>query len=169
MNLYQRLGFLILGSRLRRLSESFLSEINRAYATEGIDFDASWFPVFYLLSENPELSIKELSVQIEISHPAASQLISGLKSKGLVITRTSQTDGRKQLVALTEKGQALLETIKPVWDAILVSMYELVNSKTESALLLEAITALETAFQPGDLAQRIQSNLAQSSNLIQHE
>jgi len=58
MNLYQRLGFLVLGSRLRRISDSFLSEITRAYQNEGIEFDASWFPVFYLLAENDSLSIK---------------------------------------------------------------------------------------------------------------
>ncbi len=41
MNFYQNLGYLVLGSRLRRLSEAFLSEINRVYQNEGIDFDAS--------------------------------------------------------------------------------------------------------------------------------
>jgi hypothetical protein len=79
MNLYEGLGYLVLGSRLRRLSENFLSEINQAYQQAGIDFDASWFPVFYLLSKNDALSIKELSEQTEVSHPAASQLISNLK------------------------------------------------------------------------------------------
>ncbi len=109
MNFYQNLGYLVLGSRLRRLSEAFLSEINRAYQNEGIDFDASWFPVFYLLSKNGSLSIKELSDQTEVSHPAASQLITNLKNKKLVATNTCSDDGRRQLVQLTEKGKQLLQ------------------------------------------------------------
>jgi DNA-binding MarR family transcriptional regulator len=164
MNLYQRLGFLVLGSRLRRLSEAFLSEITRAYQNEGIDFEASWFPVFYLLSEHGELSIKELSEQIEVSHPAASQLVAGLKNKGLVTTKVSASDGRKQLVTLTTKGQALLEQVKPVWDAILISMDELVNSQKAGKQLLPAIAALETAFGAANLAQTIADKLAKTLN-----
>src|ERR1700761_4867470 len=122
MNLYQKLGFLVLGSRLRRLSEGFLSEINRAYQNEGIDFDASWFPVFYLLSKNDSLSIKELSEQTEVSHSAASQLITNLKNKNLVTSATCTDDGRRQLVQLTPQGRELLTKILPVWDAIVLAM-----------------------------------------------
>src|SRR5215469_10818950 len=122
MNLYQSLGYLVLGSRLRRLSENFLSEINKAYQNEGIDFDASWFPVFYLLSKNDSLSIKELSEQTEVSHPAASQLITNLKNRGLVSSATCTDDGRRQLVQLTENGRELLTQVMPLWDALLAAM-----------------------------------------------
>jgi len=169
MNLYQRLGFLVLGSRLRRISEYFLSEITRAYQQEGIEFDASWFPVFYLLSKNDALSIKELSEQTEVSHPAASQLITGLKNKGLVTTTTSAEDGRKQLVAFTEKGRELLDRVLPVWDAILLSMEEMTESQPDCKPLLPAITALETAFQNTGLADRIEEKLANSLKLTAHE
>jgi DNA-binding MarR family transcriptional regulator len=169
MNLYQRLGFLVLGSRLRRLSESFLSEITRAYQNEGIEFDASWFPVFYLLAKHGELSIKELSEQIEVSHPAASQLITTLKNKGLVMAKASNTDGRKQLITLNEKGRVLLEQIQPVWEAILLSMEELAGSQAECKYLLPAITALETAFQSTKLAEQISENLAKSLNPAAHD
>jgi DNA-binding MarR family transcriptional regulator len=169
MNLYQRLGFLVLGSRLRRISDSFLSEITRAYQNEGIEFDASWFPVFYLLAENDSLSIKELSEQTEVSHPAASQLITGLKNKGLVTTTTSAEDGRKQLVTFTTKGRELLTQVQPVWDAILLSMEEIVNSQPGCEQLLPAITTLEAAFQSEKLAERINANLADHLKLSGHE
>src|SRR4051812_47292996 len=129
MNLYKRLGYLVLGSRLRRISEAFLAEINRAYQQEGIEFEASWFPIFYLLSQHDTLSIKELSEQTEVSHPAASQLITNLKQKDLLTTTTSAADGRKQLVAFTEKGKQLLARIKPVWDAVDASMNEMMDSE----------------------------------------
>jgi DNA-binding MarR family transcriptional regulator len=159
MNLYQQLGYLALGSRLRRISESFLSEITRAYQQEGIDFDASWFPVFYLLSKNEHLSIKELSEQIEVSHPAASQLVTGLKNKGLIQTTTSKDDGRKQLVTLSAKGKLLLDEILPVWDAIRATMEEMIGSQISGEQLLPGITALENAFQSSNLAENISQNL----------
>jgi DNA-binding MarR family transcriptional regulator len=160
MNFYQNLGYLVLGSRLRRLSEAFLSEINRAYQNEGIDFDASWFPVFYLLSKNSSLSIKELSDQTGVSHPAASQLITNLKNKKLVATNTCADDGRRQLVQLTEQGQQMLEQVLPVWDAVTLAMQQLVTGEPGCHDILPAITALEDTFRSADLAGLIHKNLA---------
>jgi DNA-binding MarR family transcriptional regulator len=165
MNLYQKLGHLVLGSRLRRMSETFLAEINRIYQNEGIDFDASWFPVFYLLSKNDSLSIKELSEQTEVSHPAASQLITNLKNRNLVETTVSVDDGRKQLVQFTDKGRALLNQILPVWDAISSSMAELAASDPKIAELLPAISALENKFRAYNLAGKVGDKL----NPIPHE
>lgn len=155
MYLFQSLGYLALGSRLRRLSENFLSEVNRAYQNEGIDFDASWFPVFYILSQNEALSIKELSEQTEVSHPAASQLITNLKSRNLVATATCADDGRRQLVQLTDSGRALLAQILPVWGAILAAMAELTEEQPGCEALLPAIGSLEKAFKSTSLAERI--------------
>ena len=58
MSFYHDLGFLIFGSRLRRMSEYYISEINKVYKENGIDFDASWFPVFYLLSRKEEVNLR---------------------------------------------------------------------------------------------------------------
>ena len=159
MNLYQSLGYLVLGSRLRRLSEGFLAEINRTYQNEGIDFDAGWFPVFYLLSKNGSLSIKELSEQTEVSHPAASQLISNLKNRNLVTSAACADDGRKQLVQLTESGRQLLEQILPIWNAILSAMDDLILEEPACRELLPAIGSLEDAFKSAPLSHRISNRL----------
>ncbi|PAW95495.1 MarR family transcriptional regulator [Mucilaginibacter sp. MD40] len=165
MNLYQNLGYLVLGSRLRRLSEAFLSEINRIYQNEGIEFDASWFPVFYLLSQNDSLSIKELSDKTEVSHPAASQLITNLKNRNLVETTVSADDGRRQMVQFTEKGKALLQQILPIWDAISTSMTELAGGNEQLQQLLPAITAMEDTFRAYNLSGRVGDKLkAATSN-----
>jgi DNA-binding MarR family transcriptional regulator len=148
-----------LGSRLRRLSESFLAEINKAYQNEGIDFDASWFPVFYLLSKNESLSIKELSEQTEVSHPAASQLITNLKNKKLVTSAACTDDGRRQLVQLTDSGRQLLTQILPMWDAILLTMDELLENDPTCRQLLPAIGALEKAFKSTSVADKIGEKL----------
>jgi DNA-binding MarR family transcriptional regulator len=159
MNLYQQLGYLVLGSRLRRISETFLAEVTQAYQQEGIGFEASWFPVFYLLSERSELSIRELSDRLEISHPAASQLVSGLKNKGLVASSPSKIDGRMQLITLTVKGRSVLGRVKPVWSAIISAMEELAGEHPGCDTLLPAIGAFESALQSSPLSARISSKL----------
>lgn len=166
MNFYEELGYLVLGSRMRRLSEAFLSEINKTYQAAGIPFDASWFPVFYLLSQNESLSIKELSDATGVSHPAASQLVTNLKNKKLLKTTTSSDDGRRQQVQLTKAGRALLEQILPVWDAVKQTMEELVNTDSESRHLLLALSGVERSFRAVTLSERIGEKLAlkQSKN-----
>jgi DNA-binding MarR family transcriptional regulator len=160
MNFYESLGYLVLGSRLRRLSEAFLSEINKTYQAAGIDFDASWFPVFYLLSKNESLSIKELSDTTGVSHPAASQLVTNLKSKKLLKTTTSAEDGRRQLVQLTKAGHALLKRILPVWEALSLAMEDLVTADPECGHLLSEISALENKFRSISLSEKIGEKLS---------
>jgi DNA-binding MarR family transcriptional regulator len=159
MNFYESLGYLVFGSRLRRLSEAFLSEINKTYQAAGIEFDASWFPVFYLLLNNGSLSIKELSDATGVSHPAASQLVTSLKSKKLLKTTTCTDDGRRQLVQLTKAGHALLEKILPVWEALSLTMEELIAADAECQPLLPAITAIEKAFRSVNLSDKISQKL----------
>ncbi len=159
MNFYEHLGHLVLGSRLRRLSEAFLSEINKTYQAADIEFDASWFPVFYLLSKNESLSIKELSEATGVSHPAASQLVTNLKSKKLLKTTTCKDDGRRQLVELTQAGHQLLKQVLPVWQALSITMEEIITTEPECLHLLPAITALENTFKAVNLSEKIGEKL----------
>lgn len=164
MNFYQSLGPLILGSRLRRLSEYYIMEINKVYQCQGIDFDASWFPVFYILSEHERVSIREIADATQTSHSAVSQLVSNLKRRGLLETANCETDNRRQLVALTEKGHDLLRDIKPIWGGIQASMLELLGQSPASQALLPAVTALEVQFSETSFADRIESKLKINQN-----
>jgi DNA-binding MarR family transcriptional regulator len=122
-----------------------------------------------LLSKNDALSIKELSEQIEVSHPAASQLITNLKNRGLVTSATCADDGRRQLVTLTDSGRALLKQILPVWDAISQAMTQLVDNDAISQQLLPAITAVENTFRSSNLSAVISEKLAANLKPADHE
>lgn len=157
MDFYQSLGHLIVGSRLRRLSEYWIAEINKVYQQEKIDFDASWFPLFYILSQKEEVSIRQLSDHIQVSHSAVSQLVSNLKKRGLVQSNTDEGDARKQLIRFTPEGVCLLEKIQPIWQSITQVMEEIACENEEVAYLLSSITALESEFAVKNLSERIRS------------
>lgn len=174
MDFYQSLGYLILGSRMRRMSEYFLTEVNRVYQEQEIDFDASWFPLFYILStekpkesEGPhqtecpriEISIKEIANHLQVSHSAVSQLVTNLRKKELVESRESPGDGRVQLIRLTVKGVQLLEQVKPIWKALQQAMEELACSDQHTAPILNTLAALETNFSSISLSQRVHGEL----------
>jgi len=159
MSFYPSLGYLVFGSRLRRLSEYFLMEVNKVYEQAGIPFDASWFPVFYLLSKQQPVPMIDISEQLEISHSAVSQMVTNLKKKGLLKTTPCKEDGRRQLVAFSKKGEELLQQIQPVWDAITEAMNELVMENKQSQQVLAAIAQIEQSVQQKSLAERIKQQL----------
>lgn len=155
MEIYNSLGYLVFGSRLRRMSEYFIAEINKVYHEKEIDFDASWFPIFYILSENPKVSLVEISQQIQTSHSAVSQLINNLRKRGLVELVKAEDDGRKQLVTLNEKGVQLLAEIRPVWDQISICMKELSTEEPTIEQLIPGISSMEILFKNESLSNRI--------------
>lgn len=159
MSFYASLGYLVFGSRLRRLSEYFLMEVNKVYEQSGIAFDASWFPVFYILSRQQNIPLIDIAEQLEVSHSAVSQLITGLKKKGLVKTAPCPDDGRRQLVMLSRKGEELLQQVQPVWAAITEAMKELTEEHKQSRLLLEAVSQVESAVQETPLSMRILASM----------
>lgn len=159
MNFYQDLGFLVFGSRLKRLGDTFINDVNRIYKDHKIDFDASWFPVFYILSRKKEVSIKEIADSLNVSHSAISQLISSLQDKGLIKSIVSKKDARHKAITFTAKGEKLLQKILPVWNALEKAMSELVEESTSSKKILKALTTIETGLQDKNLFERIDGHL----------
>lgn len=105
MNFYQNLGFLVFGSRLKRLGDTFINDTNHIYKNHKIQFDASWFPVFYIFSQKKEISIKEITEDLNVSHSAISQLISNLQQKCLIRSVVSKKDARNKAVTFTVKAR----------------------------------------------------------------
>ena len=159
MSFYQSLGYLVFGSRLRRLSEAFLADVNRIYAEHDLLFDAAWFPVFYILSRQETVSIKDISEELGISHSAVSQLVSSLQQKGLTKTTTADDDARKKVVSFTAKGKKLQQQVQPVWDALQQAMEALANEGRHSKTILTAIEEIEQGLQNESVFNRVQSIL----------
>lgn len=149
----------MLGSRMRRLSEYFLAEVNRVYQQEEIEFDAGWFPVFFILSKTSESSLRDIADRIQVSHSAVSQLINNLKKRNLVETSVSIDDRRVQLVRLTEKGKHLLREIQPIWQSLETAMHGIGWEDRDAAVLLNGLTAIENQFREVSLSERVQKEL----------
>jgi len=159
MNFYQSLGFLFFGTRLKRLSEAYLNDVNKIYKKRKIGFDASWFPVFYIIAEHGEVSIRQISNELRISHSAASQMVSSLQQKGFIKSTVSKTDARHKVVAFTAKGQKLLLKVQPVWTALQQAMEELSNETAQSKKILDALTALENNLQHSGVYERVENKM----------
>ena len=159
MNFYSDLGFLVFGSRLKRLGDTFINDVNRIYKNHKIAFDASWFPVFYILSQKKEISIKEISDSLNVSHSAISQLVNNLQQKGLIKSVISKKDARHKAITFTAKGEKSLQKIRPVWIALEKAMNELVDESPHSKKILKALTGIESGIKVKNLFDRIEAHL----------
>jgi DNA-binding MarR family transcriptional regulator len=143
------------------MSELFINDVNKIYRSHKIHFDASWFPVFYLLSESEEVSIRNISDTLHISHSAASQMVSNLQEKGLVKSVVSKKDARHKVVTFTAKGEKLLHKVQPVWNAMEKAMEELGKETAEGRKMLNALIAFEDSLKEKSVFERIEQKLKQ--------
>jgi DNA-binding MarR family transcriptional regulator/ribosomal protein S18 acetylase RimI-like enzyme len=111
-NFYDQAGKMALGSRLRRLSEMLTEEATRIYSLYNVGLEPRWFPVFFVLTEQNDLSIKEVAGRIQQTHASVSQVVKEMKKRELVEERKDDGDGRRTLLCLTPKGRALVPPLK---------------------------------------------------------
>ncbi len=100
-----------MGSRLRMLTEKITEDAVNIYSLYDIDLQPKWFPVFYVLSQGEEKTITAIAKEIGHSHPSVSKIISEMSKKGFVIEKKDKTDGRRNVVKLSKKGNEVTAKI----------------------------------------------------------
>lgn len=128
MDFLRELGPLAIVSRLRRLSERMTQDVVTMYKDLNIAFEPRWFPVFYLLSRKSPIGVVDAAKILGISHPAVNQIAGEMIKQGLVKALKDKTDKRKRLLALSEKGEALLPMLEEIWDDVHRAARELLDA-----------------------------------------
>ena len=153
------LGGAAIGALLRRLSERIDRDANRVYAQLGVTFEQRWMGVLDLLARQGPMSVKDLARDLKISHPSVSQTRGSLLAAGLVAERLDPRDGRRRALHLTPDGQALVETLLPVW-AALDQVGRALNAEAGDAV--SALTDLEEALNRRSIQDRVAEALTDS-------
>lgn len=151
MGLIDEVGILALATRLQRLSDMMRKDGLQIYKDHGIEFEPKWFPVIYTLYHKPLLGVVEIAAEIGYTHPSTISLLKELEKEKLVRSRKDKTDERKRLIQLTEKGQALIEQMKPVWDLMSRAITELTDTKNN---LMQAVIEVEEQLKQKSMAAR---------------
>jgi DNA-binding MarR family transcriptional regulator len=112
----EKLGYLAGATRFRRISERFYVDGDKIYKEAGVNFKASWFPVYYVLAiaESP-LTVLQIARQIDFSHITVKNVLRELEKAELVSIEANPADKRSKLVSLSLKGQKLIYRLKPLW------------------------------------------------------
>ena len=70
------------------------------------------FRTLVFISQNRGASLSEVADNIGLTLPSMSTLVDGLVTRNFVIRRTHRDDRRRMVLALTERGQATLQTAR---------------------------------------------------------
>lgn len=146
-------GGAALGARLRRLSATIDADAARIYAAEGIAFEQRWFGVIDQLARNGPMSVGALADALGISHPSVSETRRSLETAGHIHAATDASDGRRRLLVLSQRGEALVSRLGSLWqtfDAVAVALDK------EAGGVTAALDRLEEALERQSLHDRIQ-------------
>lgn len=143
-----------LGARLRRLSARIDHEASQAYAVEGVEFHQRWFGVLNQLVLNGPMSVGEVAQALGITQVSVSQTRLSLEAAGLVEQVADARDARRRLLALSDRGRALVKRLTPLWAALEAASAEL---DAEVGGLVERLDRLEAALDRRSLTERVQA------------
>lgn len=158
MDFVNDLGYLVLGSRLRRLSDRIMASGQEIYRSAAIDFEPRWFPVFRLLADHGPMTVGVCARRLGLTHAAVSQTASAMAKRGIITSRKDADDERRRLLELTDKGRDLLPFLRDIWEDIESGIRDAVDYGGVD--VLAAVEGLEQALAVQSLSERVSQHRA---------
>ena len=153
------MGYLALGSRLKRLAERMQADATRAFADRGIPVQATHFPLLAALATYGPMTVSEAVEAVGISQPAVTRIHNSLQALGLTRAVPVKGDNRQKQIRLTAKGEALIDDMKhSMWPHVRCAAQALCDGPDTD--ILSQITRLEEGLQARPLHLRIQDGMA---------
>lgn len=147
------LGYLCLGSRLKRIGERLQAETQ--IMLDGLDppIQSSHHPILAALDHLGPLTIGELAQSVGIAQPGMTRAIAGLSEAGVVEIGRAEDDRRVRIVSLTPKGEALVARAwHEAWPQIERAVAQLCGERTGP--LLQQLAAIEDGLAEKPLHRR---------------
>jgi GNAT superfamily N-acetyltransferase/predicted transcriptional regulator len=152
MEFYKVAGMKAIGSRLRLLTNRITDDAAQIYKLYNIEMQPKWFPVFYALSQGQEKTVTGIAQEIGHSHPSVSKIISEMIKDGL-IERKDNSDGRRSVVVLSQKGISYKEKIQDQYTDVEEAVKMLTAQATHD--LWKAVEEWEYLLEQKTLLRRV--------------
>jgi DNA-binding MarR family transcriptional regulator len=118
-DIVRTLGYLCLGTRLRRIGEQVQAETQRIMERMDAPLQAGQYPLLAAIDRLGPLSVGELAEALGITQPGVTRMAGLLAEAGYLTARKEASDQRIRRLVLTEEGQALIARSKQeIWPLI---------------------------------------------------
>jgi len=153
MDVVKELGYLTLGTRLKRLGERLQSQTQVLLDAAGTDLPASYYPILAALDRLGPANVGALTEAVGISQPGVTRMLEKLEAEDLVRSEQSAADRRVRSIELSKAGRQLVSKAKrAVWPVIEAAVADACDGRAQS--LLTALSALEEALAVAPLSVR---------------
>lgn len=153
MDFFDKVGKAALGSRLRLMTAVVTDDAAKIYELYGVEFVPKWFPVFYTLAEEREITITDIANEIGHSQPSVSKIIQEMIGAGVIEESAKTEDKRKNNVILTEKGILISKKIKQQLEDIDVAIEGIIAESKHN--LWAALEEWEFLLEQKSLIKRV--------------
>jgi DNA-binding MarR family transcriptional regulator len=150
------MGGQALAARLRRLSERLDRDGTRVYAGYEVAFEQRWYGILRQLMVRGPMSVGEIATALKISHASVSEARRSMEKAGIIAASSAPDDRRKRTLHLTEKGEALVARLGPLWAAFNKVAAEL---NAEAGDVVSLLDRLDDALDRRSMYDRIQDKL----------
>jgi DNA-binding MarR family transcriptional regulator len=152
-DIVKELGYLTLGSRLKRIGERLQSQAEELLKEAGTPLSASHCPVLAALDRLGPLNVGELSQALGVSQPGVTRLLEKLEADGLLRSQPAATDRRARQILLTRSGRQFVARAKQsAWATIEAAVADACHSLRGP--LLAQLSDLEEALADAPLETR---------------
>lgn len=149
----RELGYLTLGTRLKRIGERLQAQTQEILDAEGFGIPAGQCPFLAAIDRSGPLTVGGLADAVGVTQPAATRSLSQLSTARLVAIKSASADQRRKEVRLTAKGRRLVERGKRVaWSRIEGAVRDLCDEL--NGPLLGQLAAIEDGLKERSLATR---------------
>jgi DNA-binding MarR family transcriptional regulator len=149
----KELGYLTLGTRLKRLGERLQSQTQVLLESAGTDLPAAHFPILAALDRLGPLNVGDLTAAVGISQPGVTRVLEKLEALELVRSSQLADDRRVRSIELSRTGRQLISKSKrAAWPAVEAAVADACSDGAQS--LLAALAALEEALAKAPLSVR---------------
>lgn len=113
------LGFLFLGSRLKRIAERLQADAAKVHRAVGVDAQPAEVALLAALDRFGPLTVSGAVDALGVSQPAVTRTAATLVERGLVVAETDDADQRQRTLTLTKQGRAMVAKAKSAaWPAL---------------------------------------------------
>jgi len=157
-DIIRSLGYLTLGSRLKRIGEQLQADTQRMLDGLEVPVQSSQYPLLAALDRLGPLPVGELAQSLGITQPGVTRSVALLAELGLVEVIQSDGDQRRRMVSLTKNGQRLVDRARrDVWPRIENAVADLCKGLTGP--LLEQLSAIEDGLAAAPLDRRVKQGV----------
>ena len=148
------LGYLMLGTRLRRIGEALQGDATRIAVAHGVVIQSSQYPFLAALDRFGPMTIGDMAAAVGITQPAVTRAIGQLAKLGMVRVKAGSDDRRQRIISLTASGRRQVELGKDeVWPLVESAVADLCGSLRGP--LLDQLATMEKELAARPLDQRI--------------